>query len=83
MAKLGEAQGGVGKHATAEKTLLEAHGLLADGFGEGHERMVKCIRRLIDLYAAWHAAEPDASYDAKSAEWRAKLPPEAASQPAE
>ena len=27
-----------------------------------------------DLYDAWHTAEPDAGYDAKAAEWRAKLP---------
>ena len=25
-----------------------------------------------DLYDAWHTAEPDAGYDAKAAEWRAK-----------
>ena len=52
LANLGEAQGGVGKHVTAEKTLLEAHGLLAEGFGAGHERTVKCIEQLVSLYEA-------------------------------
>ena len=28
----------------------------------------------VELYDARHAAEPDAGYDAKAAEWRAKLP---------
>ena len=42
---------------------------------------VKCIERLISLYSAWHAAEPEEGYDAKAAEWRAKLPQEATSQP--
>jgi hypothetical protein len=27
----------------------------------------------MQLYASWHAAEPDKGYDAKSAEWRGKL----------
>ena len=29
---------------------------------------------LVELYVAWHAAEPDQGYDAKAAELRAKLP---------
>ena len=34
---------------------------------------------IIDLNEAWHAAKPDEGYDAKAAEWRAKL--RATSQP--
>ncbi len=71
LARLGEARTGVGQYTGAESTLLEAHGLLVAGFGEEHERTLKCIERLIGLYNAWHAAEPDQGYDAKAAEWRA------------
>jgi len=31
-----------------------------------------CIRD--SLYTAWHEVEPDQGYDAKAAQWRAKLP---------
>jgi hypothetical protein len=34
---------------------------------------------LVDLYAAWHAAEPGGGHDRQVAEWKAKLealPPE-------
>jgi hypothetical protein len=29
--------------------------------------------RVLWLYDAWHAAEPDAGHDARAAEWRAEL----------
>ena len=74
LAKLGEAQAGLGRFPEAETTLLEAHGLLAEGLGDEHQRTVKCVERLITLYKSWHAAEPGQGYDAKAAEWRAKLP---------
>jgi len=73
LAKLGEAQTGMGNYPDGEATLLEAHGLLAAGFGDDHERTTKTINQLITLYDAWHAAEPSKGYDAKAAEWRAKL----------
>ena len=63
----------MGAYAPAEGTLFEAHRLLADGFGEDHERTRKCVERLADLYDAWHAAEPGKGYDAKAAEWREKF----------
>ncbi len=34
------------------------------------------IERLVNLYESWHTAEPGKGYDAKAAEWRAKLPPD-------
>ena len=37
----------------------------------------EAIQRVVDLYDAWHAAEPDLGYEAKADEWRAKLPPRA------
>jgi hypothetical protein len=52
---------------------------------QAHDRrgldVPECIRALIDLYAAWHAAEPGKGYDAKAAEWRKTL--DAASAPAD
>ena len=35
---------------------------------------------LVDLYEAWHAAEPGKGYDAKATEWRAKLPKDKAKE---
>ena len=32
------------------------------------------IERLAEFYESWHAAKPGQGYDAKAAEWRAKLP---------
>ncbi|MCH8852131.1 MAG: tetratricopeptide repeat protein [Planctomycetes bacterium] len=34
------------------------------------------IERLAEFYESWHAAKPGQGYDAKAAEWRAKLPPD-------
>ena len=72
-AKLGEAEGATSRFAQGEATLLEAHQLLAEGFGEAHDRTTKCTTRLITLYESWHAAEPDAGYDTKADHWRLKL----------
>jgi hypothetical protein len=33
----------------------------------------KTLNSLVELYTTWHAAEPGAGYDAKAAEWQAKL----------
>ncbi len=35
------------------------------------------IERLAEFYESWHTAEPGKGYDAKAAEWRAKLPVQA------
>jgi len=53
--------------------LLEAHTVLETALGTDHKRTIKAIQSLADLYEAWHAAEPNQGYDAKAAEWRAKL----------
>jgi eukaryotic-like serine/threonine-protein kinase len=62
------------RFAEAEERFLEAHVILDAALGPDHERTTANLERLADLYGAWHAAEPDAGYDAKAAEWRAKLP---------
>ena len=76
LAKLGEAEGATSQFVEGEATSLEAHQLLAEGFGEDHKRTTKIVERLITLYESWHAADPGKGYDAKAAEWRAKLPNE-------
>lgn len=40
------------------------------------DRKTEAIQRVVDLYEAWDAAEPDQGYNAKADEWRAKLPPQ-------
>jgi len=74
LAKLGEARVGQGDLPAAEKTLLEAHALLSAGYGADHERTLKSIQSLIDLYDRWYATEPDEGCDAIAFEWRSKLP---------
>ena len=39
-----------------------------------HEAYLRLVGDGDDLYEAWHAAEPDKSYDVKGEQWRAKLP---------
>ena len=62
------------RYEEAETALLEAHELIFAGLGPDHERTIGAIKSLSDLYDAWHEAEPDKGYDAKAAEWLAKLP---------
>ncbi len=58
----------------AEALLLEGH----EGMkGHPDERKREDLQRIVDLYDAWHEAEPDppqADYDAQAVEWRAKVP---------
>jgi serine/threonine protein kinase len=76
---LGSARIGVGfdpqLFALAESNMHEAHAILfaASDRGQGHKETIACVRALVDLYAAWHAAEPGKGYDAKASEWRAAL----------
>ena len=60
----------------AETALLEAHGILESALDAEHERTIKVIKSLIDLYEARHTAEPGKGHAEKAAEWRAKLPQE-------
>lgn len=38
-----------------------------------HKDTLACTQAIADLYTAWDEAEPGKSYDAKAAEWKAKL----------
>jgi hypothetical protein len=64
------------RFADAETALLEGQEILETALGPEHERTVEAISALIELYDAWHEAEPGKGYDAKAADWQAKLPAE-------
>ncbi len=70
---LGTAQGRTGDFAEGEATLLEAQSAAVKSRGESHKDTRSCNQALIDLYAAWDAAQPGKGYDAKVVEWRTKL----------
>ena len=57
----------------AESNLLEAHSIFAQTRGESHANTLACVQNLAALYDLWHTAEPGEGYDAKAADWRAKL----------
>ncbi len=58
----------------AEALLLEGHEGMKGHPDATDERKREDLQRIVDLYDAWHEAEPDQGYDAQADEWRAKLP---------
>ncbi|MCH8963861.1 MAG: serine/threonine protein kinase [Planctomycetes bacterium] len=58
----------------AEPLLLAMHEQFVGSSDESPSETQASIERLVSLYESWHAAEPGQGYDAKAAEWRAKLP---------
>lgn len=62
------------RYDEAEAALLEAHEIMESALGAQHERTTKVVKALADLYKSWDAADPGKGYDAKAAEWGAKLP---------
>ena len=81
LGRLGHALAALERFEEAEAALLEAYDILAAASGEEHEQTVRVIGYIVDLYEAWHVAEPDGNHDVKAAEWHARLP-EPASKPA-
>ena len=61
------------RFALAESNLLEAHALFAKSRDENRKSMPRCVQGLVGLYTAWDLAEPGKGYDAKAAEWKARL----------
>ncbi|MFO0874019.1 MAG: serine/threonine-protein kinase [Phycisphaerales bacterium] len=61
------------RFALAESNLLEASALFAKSRDENSKSMPRCVQGLVSLYTAWDRAEPGKGYDAKAAEWKAKL----------
>ena len=57
----------LGRYEQAERSLLEAHGILRDGLGATHRRTIKTIDTLADVYDKWGRPE-------KAREWRDKVP---------
>ena len=68
---LGSARAALGQFEDAQRNLVEAHAILdaapKGGAAAGEAR--EMARRVADLYQRWHAAEPDAGHDGRSAEW--------------
>ena len=60
---------------------MEAYGILMGSVGPDNEYTKQAIESFVNLYTAWHEAEPDKGYDAKAEEWRAKLPQTGEEQP--
>jgi serine/threonine protein kinase/Tfp pilus assembly protein PilF len=77
LAKLGRARVGLGYDADrfklGEANLLEARQVFVKARGEKDTDTLDCVEGLINLYTAWDKAEPGKGYEAKAAEWRAKL----------
>ncbi|MCH8151561.1 MAG: tetratricopeptide repeat protein [Planctomycetes bacterium] len=73
LGKHGRALAALERFDDAESALLEAHGILQTAVGDEHLQTKRVVGYLADLYDAWHEAEPGRGYDAKAAEWRAKL----------
>jgi len=81
---LGKARAGLAKtdadFASAEANLLEAHANFAKAPGPFPKDTRDSLHALVDLYIVWNKAQADQGYDAKAAEWRAKLPKEGSSE---
>ena len=70
---LGQSRAAIGKFAAAEVNLLEAHGILIETPGPSPASLRECTQSIVEFYAAWHRAEPNNGYNAKSAEWKRKM----------
>ncbi len=78
---LGKSRTGLREFAAAEGNLLEAQPIFVNVPTSMQVKDTRdCTQALVDLYTAWHAAEPDKVYDAKAVEWKVKL--DAIPQPA-
>lgn len=50
--------------------LLESYAKQPEASGNARR---EAGQRIVDLYDAWHKAEPEKGYDATAGEWKAKL----------
>jgi serine/threonine protein kinase/tetratricopeptide (TPR) repeat protein len=71
--RLGRTLRGQKRYAEAEAELLAGHRLMSAVPGPTAKQLADCVQETADLYADWHRAEPGKGYDAKAAEWKAKL----------
>jgi hypothetical protein len=65
------------RFAEAEPLLLDAADQCVASAASRRMHSQNTLNHLVELYAAWHVAEPDKGYDAKADAWREKLPPTA------
>ncbi len=70
LSSLGRAKAALGSFKEAERRLLEADQIFGEAPGPNPNDGRDCRRALVDLYEAWHLAEPAGGYDAKAAQWR-------------
>ena len=61
------------EYDAAEANLSEAQAILSEAKGAAERDRTDVLNDLVELYDAWHAAEPGKSYDAKAAEWKDRL----------
>ena len=62
-----------GTFAQAETEMLEVQRIMATAKGVPPFRRTQGLKSLAELYEAWNKAEPGKGYEAKAAEWKAKL----------
>ncbi|MHC5028805.1 MAG: tetratricopeptide repeat protein, partial [Planctomycetota bacterium] len=73
----------------AEEQLLQVQGMLEDtavpiqNVTWFKKESIRLAEAFVDLYEGWHAAEPDAGYGAKAAEWLVRLEATRAADPDE
>jgi tetratricopeptide (TPR) repeat protein len=73
----------LGQFAEARTLLTEADARLRSAGNVPARLQQRLYDGFVELYEAWHAAEPEQGYDAKAAEWRAKRAEwQASTQPA-
>ena len=78
---LGRSRGDTGEFEAAEANLTEAHAIVLDAKVARAQDRADVLTSLVELYEAWHAAEPDKGYDVKAAQWRTLLPKDPPSKP--
>ncbi len=64
----------------AEANLLDAYPILVKSLGGTHQDTRDCAEGLADLYSLFASLQPDANYQERATEWRAKAAPADAGQ---
>ncbi len=70
---LGWSRAALGDHAAAEANLIEAQAIVSAAQAATPWDRAAALTGLVELYESWHGAEPNGGYDAKAAEWLARL----------
>jgi serine/threonine protein kinase/tetratricopeptide (TPR) repeat protein len=70
---LGCARAATSEFESAKATLTEAHAILSGADGATRRDRADVLTCLVELFDAWHEAEPDKGYGHAAAEWRARV----------